>query len=120
MARNQFTQAQKDEAVQLYKSGLGSYTIAKRIGCSYKAVLNWVKNAGIPSQGRFNLQPKQPTPTPTKGEINANLLRMAGKNSLTPYVGRVITEMQPREIYDFLRLLNLQGTLTIKQTIFIN
>ena len=51
------------------------------------------------------------------GEINPLLLNMAQGNDLTPFIGKDITKMQPREIYAFLRLLNIHGTLTTTNTI---
>lgn len=53
------------------------------------------------------------------GNINPNLLRLANGNDLTAYVGRDITQMQPREIWDFLRLLNVKGDFKIEQTIHL-
>lgn len=114
----------KDKAVEMYIDGKAADTIAAEIGCSNKAVLTWVQNAGFETRGRggsrkrttsINLHATNCT-ADSKG-INPLLLSLAGDNDLTPYIGKEITKMQPREIFRFLELLNIQGKLTLKQTV---
>jgi len=98
-----YTQDFKDNAVLMYNEIRNAKKVAERLGVSHYAVQSWIKKAN---------QQNKPT-----GEINPLLVNMAQGNDLTPFIGKDITKMQPREIYAFLRLLNIHGTLTTTNTI---
>lgn len=109
MGNKKYTEEQKQEALELYEQMKSAKAVAELIGCSHLTVLQWAKKARAKNQ---------PTQSKT-GNINPNLLRLAGGNDLTAYIGRDITQMQPREIWDFLRLLNIKGDFNIVQTIHL-
>lgn len=92
----------KDNAVLMYKEIRNAKKVAEQLGVSHFAVCSWIKKANANKQ--------------TEG-INPLLLNMAQGNDLTPFVGKDITKMQPREIYAFLRLLNIHGKITTKTII---
>lgn len=115
----QFTKETKDKAVEMYIDGKSAGVIAEEIGCSGKAVLNWVANAGFDTRGRGGCRNQEP---PKKGpvdrkQINPLLLNLAGDNNLAPYIGKEIVKMTPREIFEFLELLGIEGEITIKQKV---
>lgn len=97
-----YTQDFKDKAVLMYNEIRNAKKVAEQLGVSHFAVCSWIKKANANKQ--------------TEG-INPLLLNMAQGNDLTPFVGKDITKMQPREIYAFLRLLNIHGKITTKTTI---
>lgn len=97
-----YTQDFKDNAVLMYKEIRNAKKVAEQLGVSHFAVCSWIKKANANKQ--------------TEG-INPLLLNMAQGNDLTPFVGKDITKMQPREIYAFLRLLNIHGKITTKTII---
>lgn len=110
MAKIKYTEEFKEEALRAYKE-LGSAKAAGELmGCSHFAVLQWAKKAKKAASANS---------VASTGNINPNLLRLANGNDLTAYVGRDITQMQPREIWDFLRLLNVKGDFKIEQTIHL-
>lgn len=97
-----YTQDFKDNAVLMYNEIRNAKKVAERLGVSHFAVCSWIKKANANKQ--------------IEG-INPLLLNMAQGNDLTPFVGKDITKMQPREIYAFLRLLNIHGKITTKTII---
>ena len=97
-----YTQDFKDNAVLMYNEIRNAKKVAEQLGVSHFAVCSWIKKANANKQ--------------TEG-INPLLLNMAQGNDLTPFVGKDITKMQPREIYAFLRLLNIHGKITTKTII---
>ena len=97
-----YTQDFKDSAVLMYNEIRNAKKVAEQLGVSHYAVCSWIKKANANKQ--------------TEG-INPLLLNMAQGNDLTPFVGKDITKMQPREIYAFLRLLNIHGKITTKTII---
>lgn len=109
MARINYTEEQKHEALELYEQLKNAKAVAELTGIHHQTVCRWVS---------ISKAEKQPKASADK-EINPNLLRLAGGNDLTAYVGRDITQMQPREIWDFLRLLNVKGDFKIEQTIHL-
>lgn len=98
-----YSQEFKDSAVRMYNEIRNAKKVADNLGVSHYAVQSWIKKAN---------EQRKPN-----GEINPLLLNMAQGNNLTPFIGKDITKMQPREIYAFLRLLNIHGTLTTTNTI---
>lgn len=124
MAYTNYPQETKDKAVEMYIDGKTAKEVSDAIGCSLDSVLLWTKKAGFDTRWRGNSRKVQEDPimptvscSPDKQQINPLLLSLAGENDLTPYIGKEITKMQPREIFKFLELLNIQGKLTLKQTI---
>lgn len=97
-----YTQDFKDNAVLMYNEIRNAKKVAEQLGVSHFAVCSWIKKTNANKQ--------------TEG-INPLLLNMAQGNDLTPFVGKDITKMQPREIYAFLRLLNIHGKITTKTII---
>lgn len=104
-SRTRYTQDFKDNAVAMYYEIRNAKKVADNLGVSHYAVQSWIKKAN---------ERKQPQAT---SDINPLLLSMAQGNDLTPYIGKDITKMQPREIYAFLRLLNIHGKITTTNTI---
>lgn len=100
-----YTQEFKDSAVRMYNEIRNAKKVADNLGVSHYAVQSWIKKAN---------ERKQPQAT---SDINPLLLSMAQGNDLTPYIGKDITKMLPREIYAFLRLLNIHGKITTTFTI---
>ena len=113
----------------MYIDGKSADAIAKQFGCSGKAVLMWVKDAGFETRGRGTTKKKTESPNikvfssplkncPTdKKAIHPLLLTLAGDNNLAPYIGKEIVKMTPREIFEFLELLGIEGEITIKQKV---
>jgi hypothetical protein len=109
MGTKRYSEEFKREALDAYKQ-LGSAKAAgELVGCSHFAILQWAKKAKAAS---VNVDDR------TK-DINPCLLKLANGNDLTAYIGRDITQMMPREIWDFLRLLNVKGDFKIEQTIHL-
>lgn len=103
----------KDEiqaALDLHKEGASMRDIAKTLGCGHSTVYGWIKKANSP---KSDATKEQDAP------INKLLLSMACGNDLSKWVGRSITSLQPREIYEFLRAINLEGELKVTQTVRI-
>lgn len=98
-----YSQEFKDSAVRMYNEIRNAKKVADNLGVSHYAVQSWIKKAN---------ECNKPV-----GDINPLLKNMAQGNDLTPFIGKDITKMQPREIYAFLRLLNIHGTLTTTNTI---
>lgn len=104
-----YTSEQKREALELYERIESSVVVAERVGCSPGSVMNWVRKAR---------KQEQPVTDQAK-DINPLLLKLANGNDLTPFVGKDITQMMPREIWEFLRLINVKGEFKIEQTIHL-
>ena len=125
MAFRKITKEFKDSAVEMYIENQNASEVAKELGVSRESLLNWVKAAGF----EVNTKPRktsscQETASAPQSDIknediqiNSLLLNMAQGNDLTPFVGKDITKMNPREIFKFLELLNIEGTITIKQKV---
>ena len=107
-----YTQAEKQEVMRLVDEGYKYKEISEMTGVSTSTIDSW-------KYGRYKKRGLLITPpTQTTGSvINKYLLEMANGNDLTPYIGKDITKMMPREIYAFLRLLNLRGKLTTTSSI---
>lgn len=123
MAYN-FPQETKDKAVEMYIDGKSSKEIASAIGCSLDSVLKWVKDAGFETRGRGGSVKQTKLPAASsdncatdKKRINPLLLNLAGDNNLAPYIGKEIVKMTPREIFEFLELIGVEGDLVIRQKI---
>lgn len=112
----------KDEihaALELYKEGASLREIAFTLGCGISTIQRWAKKAGLEPRHVQN-RPTKVEREPTKAQkepVNNLLLNMARGNDLSKWVGRPITSLQPREIYEFLRAINLQGELTITNVV---
>ena len=109
MAQLRYTEEFKERACVLYAELQSSKKVAAILGCSHYAVQQWVKQAT-----------KKSAPIPNNRQtdgINPLLLKMANGNDLTPFIGKDITKMQPREIWDFLRAINVKGDIIIEQRI---
>lgn len=104
-----YTQEQKQEAIELYDQLKNLRQVAELTGIYPSTISRWVNGKNAEKQKL----------TKADSNINPNLLRLANGNDLTAYVGRDITQMQPREIWDFLRLLNVKGDFKIEQTIHL-
>lgn len=72
-----FTDAERAEAVQRYVAGESSLAVARSIGCSVPAVLDWLRAAGAPVRTRAQaqalkpraaLKPAKPNPRSTQRE----------------------------------------------------
>lgn len=116
MAFVNYTKEFKDKAVEMYIDCQSGREVAKELGISAGTILSWVKAAGFASKK----EESAPAETSTKQEnpqINPLLLNMAQGNDLTAFVGKDITKMQPREIFKFLELLNIKGTLIVEQKV---
>lgn len=105
-----YTEEQKHEALELYEQLKSVREVSTLTGVSIGTISRWI-NAKKNSAQRQG-------PLDGKG-INPNPLRLANGNDLTAYIGRDVTQMQPREIWDFLRLLNVKGDFKIEQTIHL-
>lgn len=113
MKTKQYTKDEIQAALDLHKEGASYREIANTLGCCIATVGDWVKKSKADST------PKA-VPTQTqKVSINNLLLNMACGNDLSKWVGRSITSLSPREIYEFLKAINLQGELKVTQTIRI-
>jgi len=114
----------KDEikaALELYKEEVSIRDIANTLGCGISTIQRWAKKAGLGPRQVQNKSTKVER-EPTKEQdapINKLLLNMACGNDLSKWVGRSITSLQPREIYEFLRAINLEGELKVTQTVRI-
>lgn len=117
MAKRIYKEDEIQTALALYKGGASLRDIADTLGCAVATVHYWVKKSKRQSDN------KEDVPTPTTKEqdasINKLLLNMACGNDLSKWVGRSITSLQPREIYEFLKAINLQGELKSTQIIKI-
>lgn len=116
MKTKNYTKDEIQTALDLHKEGMSQQSIANIIGCGIASVQRWISKASASSDNNENL-PAPPTKAPEP--INKLLLNMACGNDLSKWVGRSITSLQPREIYEFLKAINLQGELKSMQTIKI-
>lgn len=107
----------RDQAVELYKKCENMSQVARELGVSDYTVQRWLHKAGIKNY-RFLALEERTTPA-NQGDINPLLLSMADGNDLTKWQGRDITTMQPREIYAFLKDINIHGQLFVNQKITI-
>lgn len=120
-----YPQETKDRAVEMYIDGKSAKEVADTVGCSLQAVLTWTREAGFdvrPKGGEVKAKDHATTP-PAKNcqkdrkQINPLLLNLAGDNDLTPYIGKEIVKMTPREIFEFLELVGVEGEIVIKQRV---
>lgn len=109
MARIKYTEEQKQEALDLYEQLKNAKAVAELTGIYHQTICRWASAKKAAAQKQL----------PANKDINPNLLRLVCGNDLTPYIGRDITQMMPREIWDFLRLLNVKGDFKIEQTIHL-
>lgn len=107
MARKKYSEEEKKAAMTLLSDGLSFSDVSNRTGIPANTLLYWSKKTAQGKKRDENACSK----------INPLLLQMAAGNDLTPFVGKEITRMQPREIYAFLRLLNVKGDLVTTNTI---
>lgn len=105
-----YTRDEIQTALDLHKEGASMRDIAKILGCGISTVHGWIKKASAPKSDATKEQ---------DASINKLLLNMACGNDLSKWVGRSITSLQPREIYEFLKAINLEGELKVTQTIKI-
>lgn len=103
MAHKHYSKQEINEALSVLRAGASVSEVAALVGASDNTVRRWrredMKN-GI-----------------TENKINPLLQQLAGSNDLSRFVGRDITTMQPREIWDFLRAINVKGTIITQQSI---
>lgn len=110
MKTKNYTKEEIQSALDLHKGGASMRDIAKMLGCGTSTVFGWIKKASAPKSDATKVQ---------KERINSLLLNMARGNDLSKWVGRSITSLQPREIYEFLKAINLEGELKVTQTVKI-
>lgn len=103
MAHKHYSKQEISEALSVLRTGATVSEVAALVGASDNTVRRWrrrdLKNG-----------------TPEK-KINPLLQQLAAGNDLSRFVGRDITTMQPREIWDFLRAINVKGTIITQQSI---
>lgn len=112
-----YPEEMRANAVALYKECGNMSEVARVLGVSDYTVQRWLHKAGV-KHYRFLATEGKTTPA-NQGDINPLLLSMADGNDLTKWQGRDITTMQPREIYAFLKDINIHGQLFVNQKITI-
>ncbi len=101
----------KARAVQLYREGAPVSDIAQQLGVNRATIGKWANNAG--------LWRKRPREKKQDEPVNPLLLGMANGNDLSAFRGRTLLSLQPREIWDFLRALNIKGDIQCTQVMQI-
>lgn len=105
-------------AIAMYRETGNMSAVARQLNVSDYTVQRWLHKAGIKRYNFLNNElPSEKIKT--ESTINPLLKVMAGSNDLSQWQGRDITTLTPREIYDFLRAINLQGELISKTKITI-
>lgn len=109
----------KERAVEMYIDGRSAKEISAELGCSKGSVFNWVAREGFEVRDRKGkaIVPKPQPLAVAKVDINPLLVNLAQGNDLTPFIGKEICKMQPREIFKFLELLNIKGELKLEQRV---
>lgn len=115
MGRGKYSPEVKKQVLQLVQEGWSIKDIVEMTGVSSTTIDNWKFNR----LQKKTLTGKEHAAIFAENEKNINplLLNLAKGNDLTPFVGKKITEMQPREIFKFLETLNIKGELIIEQKI---
>ena len=113
MKTRNYTKDEIQAALDLYKEDMSMRDIAKTVGCGISTVHSWIKKS------RGNSTAMAATTKAQEAPINNLLLNMACGNDLSKWAGRSITSLQPREIYEFLKAIYLEGELKVTQTIKI-
>lgn len=111
MRTKTYSKNEIQKAIDLHRGGASKSEIARTLGCGYSSVNRWIQG----TSQHANAAPTEKQQEP----INNLLLNMARGNDLSKWSGRPITSLSPREIYDFLKAINVKGELKVTQTISI-